>query len=509
MPNQFNHNTVQQYGGVAWAKEQINMLDPGAIDSQIQGYGQVKSSLNQIVDTLNNANSSIQSSWSGDAATAATQTFTDTSNHAQNVVSTVDNTITQLQTAKTAAVNAQNEMAKVPDEKPVPSGGLFSDISNAASDLFTGTDPKKQAEQHNTAARTQAADVLNKLSNSYDTAANNMSSIAGSGSQGGGFTATSTPGGFNLGSGSYGGGPGTAASYTPGASGGGRTSSTSNGNVGPIKNGVFEDTHTNLSGTATLPPPETMTSIPNDNINTTTTTTTPDPIFTNINNLTDPASGSKKLTTSGADPFEESTGNGGGRAGGRSKLGSSNVFGEDGFEGEGGANSSRRSSNLGLPAEGEGAGEGFGAGGGRNGVGGNAESGEQNGMHGMGGGRRGGGAGGAGGEEELGSSKYSRGRFFGGDEPNGGEEWSQPSVGGNESLLVKGSGRGSGAGRVTSAYDGATDADGNPLHMFGGAGRRGVNRSDEEDERGERPGYLKEDPEWWQSAQRVAPPVVE
>jgi hypothetical protein len=164
----------------------------------------------------------------------------------------------------------------------------------------------------------------------------------------------------------------------------------------------------------------------------------------------------------------------------------------------------------------EGEGEGLGGTGGRGGTaGGSGAAGgsgtaseeQQSGMRGAGG-RRGGGSGA--GEEDLGSSKYSRGRFFGGDEPGAvGDDWVQPSVGGNESLLVKGGGRGSGTGRVASAYEGATDAEGNPLHMMGGAGRRGVNRDDEEDERGERPGYLKEDPEWWQSAQRVAPPVVE
>src|SRR6266568_4225867 len=145
MPNQFNHDTVQQYGGVAWAKEQVSYLDPGAIDQQIQGYASVKSSLNQIVDTLNTANASIQSSWSGSAATAATQTFTDTSNHAQNVVTTVNNTITQLQTAKTAATNAKTAMDTVRDEKPVPNGGLFSVVTNTVSDIFTGTDPVQQA----------------------------------------------------------------------------------------------------------------------------------------------------------------------------------------------------------------------------------------------------------------------------------------------------------------------------------------------------------------------------
>jgi hypothetical protein len=192
-----------------------------------------------------------------------------------------------------------------------------------------------------------------------------------------------------------------------------------------------------------------------------------------------------------------------GGTGGTSKFGSSNVFGEDGFGNGSGGPSRRTGSNLGGVVEGE---EGAGPGG-IGGSGAGSASGEQSAMHGMGGGRRGGG--GSAGEEELGSSKYSRGRFFGGEEPGaGGEEWIQPSIGGNESLLVKESGRGAGTGRVASAYDGATDADGNPLHMMRGVGRPGASR-DEDDERGERPDYLKEDPEWWQSAQKVAPPVIE
>ncbi|HEV3171405.1 MAG TPA: hypothetical protein VGZ32_13725, partial [Actinocrinis sp.] len=73
MPNQFNQSQVQQYGGVAWAKQQIEQLDPGAIQDQINGYNQVNSSLNQIIQTLNTSNASLQSAWAGDAATAAAQ----------------------------------------------------------------------------------------------------------------------------------------------------------------------------------------------------------------------------------------------------------------------------------------------------------------------------------------------------------------------------------------------------------------------------------------------------
>lgn len=505
MPNQFNQGTVQQYGGVAWAKQQVEAANAGdAIGQQITGYQQVHDSLSSIVDTLNNANASLQSAWSGDAATAATQTFTDTSNHAQNVMATVNNTITQLKSAQSAAQSAKLAMTNVPDEKPIPSGNFFSGFTNAMSDLFTGTDPVQQAQQHNTAARTQAADVLNQLSSHYDAAANGMSSIASSTGKGGGFTPSSPPpsGSFNLGSGSYGGGPGAASGYQfTSHSNGGRAAS--GPSTGGVANGVFHDgppPGTVVQGVTPTAPPPTSTPPGIENIGTTTTTTTPGPIFgTPSTGL--PLPPNEELTNPGGAGSAFGDGSNEGGTGGRSKLSSSNVFGEDGFGDSTSGPNQRTASGLGGSLDGE-----EGPGGHGTAAGGGSANGEQSSMGGMGG-RRGGG--GSSSEEELGASKYSRGRFFGGEEPGSGEEeWVQPSVGGNESLFVKDGGSGAGTGRVASAYDGATDADGNPLHMMRGFGRRGTGR-DEDDERGERPDYLKEDPEWWQSAQRVAPPVVE
>jgi uncharacterized protein YukE len=481
MPNQFNDSTIQQYGGVAWAKQQMDLLDPNAIQDQIDGYNQVKSSLSQIVDALKTANSSLQSAWTGDAASSAAQTFTDTSNHAQNVITTVNDTVTQLQTAKTAAANAKTAMSKIPDEKPVPGGGIINTISNAASDLFTGTDPTQQAQQHNTAVRTQAAQVLNQLSDSYDKAATNLNSVAGTSTNDSGFNPSNpNTGSFNLGGGSYGGGSGAAKSYTFTPGGGGTTSKYTP--TSGVKNGVFDDSHTSLQGAVAAPPPAaTETPTIGPNLTTTATTTTPAPVFGLGSALPEPDPQTAKSTSVSEENLLNENGEGSTYGGGKSKLKTSNVFGEEGF--------------------GEESGSGYGRGAG------SAGGSEQQ----TGGVRGAGGRGGAGGdEEELESSKYSRGRFFGGDEPDPArDEWIQPAVGGDESLLVKGSGHGSGTGRVTSAYQDATDADGNPLHLLRGVGRRGIGGEDEEDERGERPGYLKEDPEWWQSAQEVAPPVVE
>lgn len=498
MPNQFNQGTIQQYGGVAWAKQQIDQVDPSAIQSQIDGYNQVNQSLNQIVQTLNTSNASLQSAWQGDAAIAATQSFTEASNHTQNVVSTVNNTIAQLNQAKAAAQTAQAAMASVPDEKPVPAGNWFT---NGVSDLFTGTDPTQQAQQHNTAARTQAADVLNQLSNTYDNTATNLTSISGQESRGSGFTPTTPPstGSYNLGAGSYGGGSGAARGYS--STTGAATASTeqyASTRSGAVNNGVFQDNHTSLQGVSTLPPD---TLVPNPETG---------PLTNNAGPLTEPVMVS--LGGPGSGPAGETGGLGGSGEGGlfgdggatgepnnlsgRSKLGSSGLFGEEGLSNEGGSLSGRSSGLGGNTAEGEGVGTG-------------AEGEGQSGAQGMGGGRRGGG-GGFGEEEELGSSRYTRGRYFGGEEPGSGrDEWVQPSVGGDESLIVGNGPGGSRPGRVTSAYDGATDVEGNPVgHRMGFGGRRGGS-SDDDEERGERPDYLREDPEWWKSAQKVTPPVIE
>jgi uncharacterized protein YukE len=428
MPNQFNQNSLQQYGGVAWAKQQVGMLDPGAIQSQIDGYNKVTTSLNQIIQTLNTSNASLQSAWEGDAATAAAQTFKDTSNHTQNVVSTVNNTIAQLNQAKSAAETAQAAMAKVPNEKPVPAGNWFVD---GLSDIFTGTDPVQQAKQHNSSARTQASDVINSLSNSYDGAATNLNSISGTGSNDTGFTPTSPPstGTYNLGAGSYGSGSSGAATYSSTVKTGVRAANVPTvGRSGAVTNGVFEDEHTSLQDVA-LTPPDTIGMDPETGPytgNVTGPTTSP---F--IGNIGGPFSGSANgggdfgltgddgLLGDGGIPGESNY------LSGRSNLSSSGVFGEDGFNGSG-PNANGGSSLGNGPAEDEGAGAGA--------IGeGQGQSGTQGGM----GGARRGGAGGGGEEEELGSSRYSRGRYFGGEEPGSGRgEWVQPSVGGDESLIV-------------------------------------------------------------------------
>lgn len=133
----------------------------------------------------------------------------------------------------------------------------------------------------------------------------------------------------------------------------------------------------------------------------------------------------------------------------------------------------------------------------------------------MGGGMRGMGGGGGGGGESSGgpSAAYLRGRYFG-DEDGGGQvstPWQSPAIGGSEGVLI-GAQPTEGAA-VTSVYAGAQDSQGNPVGMMGGGGGGGLGGArsygEEKEESGPRPGYLKEDPQWWTPEDSYVPPVVE
>ncbi|HEY3870602.1 MAG TPA: WXG100 family type VII secretion target, partial [Actinocrinis sp.] len=76
----FNEGVVQQNGGVAWAKQQGQVLEtvPDAIDSQIAGYKAAIQQLQQVHTSVTNGSTQLQSAWSGSASDAATSAFSDT-----------------------------------------------------------------------------------------------------------------------------------------------------------------------------------------------------------------------------------------------------------------------------------------------------------------------------------------------------------------------------------------------------------------------------------------------
>ncbi len=481
----FNQQSVNDNGGVAWAKQVSQTMDPGAIDSQIQGYQSAVSSLANVQSTLQNVKNNLASSWTGDAAEQAQQSFQTSINHAQLTQETISSSvIPALQSAKAAQQTYMSTMSSVPDEQTVPQNSVIDNVES----WFGAETPAQKAQNHNTAVRTQSAEALNTLSGSYENSASQLNSVGQGGIE------TTTPSGnggaYSLGSVSSSSGDGAASGYSSRVNGGGSTGTAgyvSSSPTGTVNSG--SNPSTTLAGTTS-----TQTGNPNTNQiwstgNPTNTTPTPepDPIWGTPGPIeTEPGGnsynksglitdnpeegGANGLTENGLG--EEGLGRGGSRAG---------VFDETGMS-DGELNGGTGSGVRGRTSSGDGSliGEEESAGGG--GAAGEGTS-SENGMN-RGTGR--GGAGMGGDEEDLGSSRYSRGRYLGVDEEDNVRS-SSP---------------------VRSVYEDATDADGNKVNMMGSGRRGSAQGDDEEDERRKRPSYLKED-EFWNDAQRIVPPVIQ
>ena len=486
----YNQQSVNDNGGVAWAKQVAQTMDPGAIDSQIQGYQKAAASLAQVQTTLQNVKNNLAASWSGAAAEQAQQSFQASINHTQQTQDTIlQAVIPPLQSAKSAQQTFMTNMNKVPNEQTVPSNSIVDDVGS----FFGVASPAQKAEAHNVGVRTQAADALNTLSDSYESSAAKLQAV--SSVTEGHLQPTESTGAFNLGPVESSSGDGAATSYSEGISSGTYASRSEytgspSGTITPgpdAKTTLSGTGDTGGGGTITVPPPSQVGTTPPPNPS----PFEPDPIWGGSGPVeSDPGygGGSGLITDEpGGGPGESAGGGGLGDGeydGGSGKLGgNSGVFDETGMgDGEltGGTGTGLRS---GMSSS-----DGTGLGGDGDAVGGSGGMAEgEGGESVMGGGGMGRGMGGGlgSGDDELASSKYSRGRYIGVT-----EEDDNPSL-----------------SPVRSAFEGATDADGNKVDMMG-SGRSGASGDDEEDERGKRPSYLKED-EFWKNAQRIVPPVIQ
>lgn len=481
----FNAQSVNDNGGVAWAKQVAQTMDPGAIDSQVQSYQNAVTSLSNVQTTLQNVKNNLAASWMGDAAEQAQQSFQGSINHTQLVQDTITQVVVPaLQSAKTAQSEFIAAVKSVPDEQTVPSNSVIDDVGS----WFGVETPAQTAQSHNTAARAQAATAINTLSDNYESSANKLSSVGGGGVE---VMTGSTGSSYNLGQVATSSGDGAATGYSQSVSSGGRTSTagyvssttrTGTLNTGPAPKTTLAGNTTSTTDTLWNPPGSTVTA-------STTTTLTPDSIWSttgplenepNTSNypnsglITDEPAGGGANTLSENNLGEENLGS--------NKLSSGSGLIDETNLGDGELTGG---SGTGLRAGGTSSGDGSLVGA-EEGTGGTAANGEttENGMNGsMGRGMGGSGAG----DEELGSSKYTRGRYLG----NEMEEDDSRS-----------------ASPVRSVYEDATDTDGNKVNMMGSGRRGSAQADDEEDERGKRPSYLKED-EFWSNAQRIVPPVIQ
>ena len=481
----FNAQSVNDNGGVAWAKQVAQTMDPGAIDSQIQSYQNAVTSLSNVQSTLQNVKNNLAASWTGDAADQAQQSFQGSINHTQLVQDTITQVVVPaLNTAKTAQQDFITAVKTVPDEQTVPSNSVIDDVGS----WFGVETPAQTVENQNAAARTKAATAINALSDSYESSANKLSTVAGSQEV---ITSTSSTGSYTLGSMASSSGDGAASGYSQSVSGGGETRTAgydSSSSTGTLNAG--QNPKTTLAGNTSTSTNDTLWNPGATAPTNSTSTVSPDSIWSTTGPLDDEPSTSNYNNTGliTDDPDEGGANSLGDNSLGDENLGSNKLGSQSGLIDDTDLGNSELTGGTGsgLRAGGTSSGDGSLVGADES-EGGSAASGESS-ENGMGGsmGRGMGGSGGAG-EEELGSSKYTRGRYLGEM-----EEDDSPSS----------------ASAVRSAYEDATDADGNKVNMMG-SGRRGTAQADdEEDERGKRPSYLKED-EFWSNAQRIVPPVIQ
>ncbi len=448
----FTQQSVQANGGVAWAKQVAAAMDLGAIGVQIQGYQRTADSMAHVASTLRTVKGNLAATWEGDAAEQAQMAFQSSIDHAQQIHDTIaDEVILPLRTAEYAQNTFVHGMAEVPDEKAVPS---TNDLEKGW-DYFSGqATPTQLVEAHNIQARYKAAEALNTLSVGYGDAATKLNAVASKQDK---FTENSGSGAFDLGPVTASSGNGSASTYSQGIHGG---STTTSGYVGA------SGSHSTSSIAA------------RSQSSTSTHLVSPDPttVVAGLGATTADSPGVGGLVTD--EPIPGAS---------HSDLGmlpgaSGGVFGDTGL-GEGvtygGKGSSLRPGGT-SGDDGESLGDGHNVGRGSS----TASADEASEVASGEAGERG-----ATGifedEDELGSSQYSRGRYFDFEEDEG----------------VRG------LPPVRSVYEDATDAQGNKLNLLAPTRRAEVQVEDHERERARRPLHLKED-EHWDSAQRIVPPVI-
>ena len=477
----FDQQSVDANGGVAWAKQVAQSMDPGAIGSQIDSYKQAVTTLSSLQTTLQNVKNNLASSWTGDAAEQAQQSFQDSVNHAQLVQDTITQAIIPpLQTAQSAQQTFITTMASVPDEQTVPSNSLINDVEG----FFGAQTPAQKAQAHNTTARSQAADAINTLSDSYDNSASQLTGVNGNN---GDVTTPPDENPYPIVPGHSSTGDGDATTYGGGAHGGDTTNTRYTPAPSTGKVGDVTDPTTSLSGThesTTAPPPvdPVWGTGPSTSPK---TTVVPDPLWADPDPAETSTVGNYNKSGLITDDPEDGADGGLGSSFGDENLGETGAGSQSGVFNDTGMSDGELTggTGTGMTRGGTSSGDGSSLVGEGEGASGGAVGGETS-ETGMGGGMGRGMGMGAGEDEELGSSRYSRGRFF--DEEDDDSSSLSP---------------------VRSVYEDATDADGNRVNMMGPA-RRGVQDEDEEDEHGKRPSYLKED-EFWKNAQRIVPPVIQ
>lgn len=468
---QFNQQLVSDKGGVAWVKHVAASMDPGAVEWQIRGYQQTASKLTEVQKTLQNVKANLAATWTGDAAEQAQQSFQRSINHARATQETITGMVPTLQSAKATQAAFIAEAAHLPDEKPVPSTNAVA----AGFDWVTGQATDTQlAESHNIQARSQAAQALNALSAGYENSASQLRQAA-SRTEGGWTASSSASGAFELGSMPSSSGNGAASRYSQRVGGSGNATQTSavpspHGTISVTSNprttlaGFSVDSSSSNSGAVTDMPIVGEPSSAN--------TTEPVPVLIRSDMV---ETGGSTYNRGGVVSDARTNSLGDENLQQERPSSSQGVFDEMGFSDSQSTSGTDTGVDESLLIE-QRTGSGSGV----------LVEGEPNETRTVGSMSRATFGLGAG-EGEHRSSRYLP--------PS---SYLDPVKADDPASLAP----------VRSAFEDATDALGNPVDMMTAGRRHSVQDHDEEDERGKRPPYLKEH-EFWNSAQRVVPPVIQ
>jgi WXG100 family type VII secretion target len=152
-------------------KQIMSTADPTGIRNTASGFKSVSSSLDQVITTLQNSQTQLKSSWQGDAADAANQTFDNVITQAQQTKQVSDAMAEHLPTLANQVESAQKQVSQIPE--PQKPSGFFSDVES-----FFGDDGGYSAAKQ--AAANKALGVINETDTKYQQSTSFMNDLSGS-----------------------------------------------------------------------------------------------------------------------------------------------------------------------------------------------------------------------------------------------------------------------------------------------------------------------------------------
>lgn len=183
-------------------KQIMNSADPQGIRDTVTGFKSVSGSLDQVITTLQNSQQQLQASWQGSASDAASQTFGNVITQAQQTKSVSDAMVEHLPTLANQVEAAQQKVNAI--QEPAKPSGFVDDVKSLFGD-DSGYSAAKQA------AASKAVGAINEADTQYTQSTSFMNSLTPDTE--GGFTPTGAGSASGNGAFSLGGSNGAMSGY--------------------------------------------------------------------------------------------------------------------------------------------------------------------------------------------------------------------------------------------------------------------------------------------------------